>query len=165
MLRTACFPCGSAVKHNLKINIMKTPEEIRAYLESQEWFEDFKENCINWKGEEHFLNILNGDSKSLTIFTAFCWRDCLKRNEEFWEELDKSFREWYNTKTIKYTSFDCKVSVCQFRRKANSKYERGIMIFVEDNRSIIIDKNGKIVKKIYNYNLFFDEGSFITNLN
>lgn len=58
----------------------------------------------------------------------------------------------------------CKVCVCMFRRTADKPYERGINIFNEDNKSIIIDKEGKLVTEIYDNTSISDDGCFITKL-
>lgn len=80
---------------------MKTPEQIKAWLEAQPWYEQFKNYTLredlngdvkNLKAHsEETLSGLNGE---LTIALAFVWN---KTDEgyKFWDYIDTRFIEWY----------------------------------------------------------------------
>ena len=71
---------------------MKTPEQIRAWLESREWFPQFRKNTI----EYDYLTeeVLSGDRGEDTIADAFCWV-YTPEGQGFWQDRDEEFQEWY----------------------------------------------------------------------
>lgn len=74
---------------------MKTPEQIRDWLEKQEWYLQFKMNAYGCCGVRSSKRVLNGECSRGTILLSFDWR----RTEEgfdFWSMIDKEFQEWYN---------------------------------------------------------------------
>lgn len=79
---------------------MKTPEQIKAWLEAQPWYEQFKNNTLNSIAnfcidiEEDSKRTLSGERKDSTILNAFSW---LRTNEGylFWIKVDYMFRGWY----------------------------------------------------------------------
>lgn len=80
---------------------MKTPEQIKAWLEAQPWYEQFKNYTLNpdmnpaKRLEIDSTDALSGDWRDLTILCAFNW---LKTNEGymFWVNIDSQFRKWCN---------------------------------------------------------------------
>lgn len=75
---------------------MKTPEQIKEWLEKQKWYESFKQQAEKNLGITPELDeTLNGIDGILTISAAFDWQ----RSEEgfsFWERINKDFLRWYN---------------------------------------------------------------------
>ncbi len=73
---------------------MKTPEQIKAWLEAQPWYEQFKSRVLNDSSpSEDKRKILNGELGEITIFWAFLWPN----NEiAIWENANRQFLEWYN---------------------------------------------------------------------
>lgn len=75
---------------------MKTQQEIKEWLESQEWFDAFKRNIMTETESEDYLNeILSGDYLEGTIFAAFLWREA-PEGRSFWIYKNREFLEWYN---------------------------------------------------------------------
>lgn len=82
---------------------MKTPEQIKAWLEAQPWYEQFKNNTLDpdinivnpTKCEEDSARTLSGYHGDLTIVLSFRW---FKTNEGyiFWANIDNQFCKWYN---------------------------------------------------------------------
>ena len=79
---------------------MKTPEQIKAWLEARPWYEQFKNNTVNSIAnfcvdiERDSKRTLSGERKDSTILLAFSW---LRTNEgrSFWQKVDYQFRGWY----------------------------------------------------------------------
>ena len=74
---------------------MKTPEQIKAWLEAQPWYEQFKENVFNSGFSElRKQRTLSGKDGIDTIVGAFKW---VGTHETlfFWEDVDKKFCKWY----------------------------------------------------------------------
>ena len=80
---------------------MKTPEQIKAWLEAQPWYEQFKNYTLN-----EFVNFdvnvnkssaetLMGKRGESTIMFAFSW-EATDEGAGFWNEVDFQFREWYH---------------------------------------------------------------------
>ena len=83
---------------------MKTPEQIKAWLEAQPWYELFKSYTLDEDANPHTdvdgfkydsektLSGIRGDS---TIVSAFVWR---RTNEgyDFWNNVNNQFYEWYD---------------------------------------------------------------------
>ena len=80
---------------------MKTPEQIKAWLEAQPWYEQFKNNTLN--GFVNFdVNVNQSSAETLlgkrgesTIMLAFYW-EATDEGAGFWNEVDFQFREWYH---------------------------------------------------------------------
>lgn len=141
---------------------MKNPAEIKEYLEVHEWYNDFVDSAMkHYKSKGEVNKIIKGVYGSETISRGFLWDESI-RSFNFWHKVHKEFRNWYNSTDDNY--YRCKVAVCSFKRDSLSKYERGIIVYAEDDKSIIIDKYGKAVKSVYTFNIYFAEGSFITSL-
>lgn len=141
---------------------MKTPAEIKEYLQVHEWYNDFVDSSMkHYNSKNETEKVIRGLYGSETISRAFLWDESVK-GFKFWHKVHKEFRSWYNNTDDNY--YRCRVAVCSFKRDSLSKYERGIIVYAEDDKSIIIDKYGKIVKSVYTFNIYFDEGSFITSL-
>ena len=83
---------------------MKTPEQIKAWLEAQPWYELFKSYTLDEDANpdtdvdglkynsEKTLSGIRGDS---TIVFAFVW---CRTNEgyDFWNNVNNQFYEWYD---------------------------------------------------------------------
>lgn len=140
---------------------MKTPAEIKEYLEAHEWYNDFVVNTLNLNKSQNDINkVFSGYYGKKTISSAFLW-DKGERGFDFWKNVHKKFSYWFDSDDYYYR---CKVAVCSFKRSKDSKFERGIMIYTENEKSIIIDKFGNPVESVYTFNIYFAEGSFITSL-
>lgn len=81
---------------------MKTPKQIRHWMQQQEWFESFKEQTIEYYKKQSLPEvaekILNGESGSKTISGAFPWI-CSREGHSYWESKDQKFMTWYVTRT------------------------------------------------------------------
>lgn len=140
---------------------MKTPAEIKEYLEAHEWYNDFVKNTLNHNTSEEIIgNVFTGSYGKETISSAFLW-DKGERGFDFWKNVHKRFSYWFDSDDYYYR---CKVTVCSFKRNKDSKFEKGIMVYTENEKSIIIDKFGSPVESVYTYNIYFDEGAFVTKL-
>lgn len=74
---------------------MKTPEQIKAWLEAQPWYEQFKENVFNSDFSKlRKQKTLSGESGLDTITGAFKWLGT-PETLFFWEDVDKEFCKWY----------------------------------------------------------------------
>ncbi len=71
---------------------MKTPEQIRAWLKSREWFPQFMRNTIDY--DYRTAEVLSGDRGQDTVLDAFCWVYA-PEGLNFWSEKNLEFREWY----------------------------------------------------------------------
>lgn len=94
---------------------MKTKEQIKAWLESQPWYEKFRAHTIQWADDSHLIETsemeefyglgvkpdhvertLTGRYGSLTILKAFeNWRDT-PEGLNYWLNVQKKFNEWFN---------------------------------------------------------------------
>ena len=77
---------------------MRTAEEIKAWLESREWYGEYKaaveDDDSNIEAEVTEM-YLSGERGDMTIAGAFLW----PRTPEgyvVWKERAAEFREWYN---------------------------------------------------------------------
>lgn len=74
---------------------MKTPEQIKAWLKAQPWYEQFKENVFNSDFSKlRKQKTLSGESGLDTITGAFKWLGT-PETLFFWEDVDKEFCKWY----------------------------------------------------------------------
>lgn len=75
---------------------MKTPEQIKAWLEAQPWYEQFEINVIrNWITSLKARKTFSGENGIITIALAFNWQ-ATNEGFEFWNDVDNKFRNWYN---------------------------------------------------------------------
>lgn len=74
---------------------MKTPEQIKAWLEAQPWYEQFKKNVEIHHYPFDINNFLKRKYGDFTIVRAFSWQ---YSNEgfEYWRGIDMEFTKWYN---------------------------------------------------------------------
>lgn len=76
---------------------MKTKEEIKKWIEKQEWFKAYVKNIYinrldsNPSAMERFLS---GSKEKDTISGAFIW-DNTEEGGKFWNNVDKEFQNWY----------------------------------------------------------------------
>ena len=71
---------------------MKTPAQIRAWLESREWFPQFRKNTVEY--DYRTAEVLSGDRGEDTVRDAFCWVYA-PEGLSFWQDRDEEFQEWY----------------------------------------------------------------------
>lgn len=71
---------------------MKTAQQIKQYLEKQEWFPRFLKNLENPIAERE--SSLNGLLGELTICFAFNWGDT-KEGWSYWQTINERFQEWW----------------------------------------------------------------------
>ena len=76
---------------------MKTPEQIKAWLEAQPWYEQFEINVIGnrFKTAKEISRTFSGEDGVITIAFAFSWQ-LTDEGFEFWKAIDEQFRNWYN---------------------------------------------------------------------
>lgn len=75
---------------------MKTAEEIKVWLEKQDWYDVF---CKRIDEDKYFLEntkdvILNGELLELTITNAFSWINTIEGGQ-YWEDKNNIFIKWY----------------------------------------------------------------------
>ena len=80
---------------------MKSPEQIKAWLEAQPWYGAFRYYTQN-KNVNHTASIkidsettLSGRRGDSTINLAFIWAET-NEGYEFWKNVDALFFEWYH---------------------------------------------------------------------
>ena len=76
---------------------MKTKEEIKKWLEKQEWFKAYVKNIyIDRLGSDHSAmeRLLSGSVEKDTISGAFIW-DNTEEGSKFWNNVNKEFQNWY----------------------------------------------------------------------
>lgn len=71
---------------------MKTPEQIRAWLESREWWPQFVKNTVDY--DYLTEEVLGGDRGEDTIIDAFGWFTA-PEGPFFWQDRNREFKEWY----------------------------------------------------------------------
>lgn len=71
---------------------MKTPEQIRAWLESREWWPQFVKNTVEF--DYRTAEVLSGDRGEDTIIDAFGWLHA-PEGLAFWLERNEEFKKWY----------------------------------------------------------------------
>ena len=78
---------------------MKTAEQIKEYLKTQDWFKLYIFNTIKDDNHsdivEHIVLALNGKYLTNTISSAFIW-DNTPEGHTYWNLIDVEFRKWYN---------------------------------------------------------------------
>lgn len=77
---------------------MKTAEEIKAWLESREWYGEYKA-AVEADDENQEFSLcdkyLSGEKGEDTIRGAFFWFDT-PQGDIVWDKRDDEFLEWYN---------------------------------------------------------------------
>ena len=76
---------------------MKTPKQIKAWLEAQPWYEQFEINVIGnrHKTAKEISRTFSGEDGVITIAFSFSWQ-LTDEGFEFWKTIDEQFRNWYN---------------------------------------------------------------------
>ena len=72
---------------------MKTPEQIKAWLEAQPWYEQFKSRVLSgpYPAEDKHRT-LNGKDGAITIGGSFTWPS---DEIDEWGKRDEEFKKWY----------------------------------------------------------------------
>lgn len=75
---------------------MKTPEQIKAWLEAQPWYEQFENNVIGnrFKTAKEISGTFSGEDGVITIAFAFSWQ-LTDEGFVFWKAIGEQFRKWY----------------------------------------------------------------------
>lgn len=79
---------------------MKTPEQIKEWLEEQEWYPQFRLNTHCDNSVRSAEKVFNGNCLKGTILLSFDWRKT-EEGFDFWNVIDKQFQEWYNKEETK----------------------------------------------------------------
>lgn len=77
---------------------MKTKKEVKKYIESQEWYNEFKEELMKNRKitvEKYFSDI--GRMTRQLILGAFTWSQTLQ-GQEYWKNIEKAYLDWYDSK-------------------------------------------------------------------
>ena len=75
---------------------MKTPEQIKEWLEGQPWYEQYKTNLFRQNdSSKESLEFLLGNAGLTTISKAFCW-GTTEEGFDFWNEVDEKFTDWFD---------------------------------------------------------------------
>lgn len=77
---------------------MRTAAEIKAWLESREWYGEYKAavEADRMNQEHEYIEVyLSGSRGMMTIGGAFVWAGT-PQGIKIWEKRDAEFREWYN---------------------------------------------------------------------
>lgn len=103
---------------------MKTPAQIRAWLETRRWFKKFKRNLekqakLNPELQETVDNILEGWYGHSTISAAFKWENT-PEGLGYWAKRNSEFIRW----------FDYDVSIIEVKEERVPKCWLFIIIFV-----------------------------------
>lgn len=81
---------------------MKTAEQIKEYLKTQDWFKLYIFNIIKDTFHsdivENIISALNGEYLSATISGAFVWGHT-PEGHTYWNLIDVEFKKWYNGHT------------------------------------------------------------------
>ena len=74
----------------------KTNAAVAKWLQKQEWYESFIETLNRFReyDSEDVGRFLDGSMKADTIYLAFPWY-LSPEGMDFWQEIDKQFREWF----------------------------------------------------------------------
>lgn len=73
---------------------MKTPEQIRRWLESHKWYGSFMRQTIESVMPTNAGRVLLGELGRHTITAGFIFRNS-DEGYEFWHKVDNQFKEWY----------------------------------------------------------------------
>lgn len=75
---------------------MKTPEQIKAWMEAQPWYEQFKLNTVIGNYTIKYVQkVLSGIYGKSTIVLAFGWEDSDEK-WKFWNDINNEFCKWYD---------------------------------------------------------------------
>ena len=76
---------------------MKTPEQIKAWMEAHPWYEQFEKNVFgSWfYTTKEIDRTLSGENGIKTIVLAFDWQ-VTNEGFGFWDNINDYFLEWYN---------------------------------------------------------------------
>lgn len=76
---------------------MKTAEEVKAWLEKQDWYDRYVNNIKAYNhNKEEERELLNGKKAFKTITYAFAWH-ITPEGAGFWGEVNDRFQLWYNS--------------------------------------------------------------------
>lgn len=78
---------------------MRTAEEIKAWLESREWYDEYKAAVEADKTNQvhgYIEKYLSGSRGEMTIGGSFLWVGTPPQGVEVWGKRDAEFKEWYN---------------------------------------------------------------------
>ena len=83
----------------------KTPDQIKTWLESQDWHGAFKANVKGRHPDEPAIRrrILNGLYGANTLLGAFEWANTAQ-GMKFWESKHAEFLQWFKQKEKKLTT-------------------------------------------------------------
>lgn len=75
----------------------KTSAAVSKWLQKQEWYESFVETLERFRDYdlEDMNRFLKGIMLEDTIYAAFPWY-LSPEGMDFWQDIDKQFREWFN---------------------------------------------------------------------
>lgn len=74
---------------------MKTPEQIKEWLERQPWYEQYKTNLFQQSDSSlESRECLSGQAGLHTISGAFCWQ-ITEEGFDFWNDVDRKFMDWF----------------------------------------------------------------------
>lgn len=75
----------------------KSNAAVAKWLQKQEWYDSFIETLDRFReyDSEDVGRFLDGSMKEDTIYRAFPWY-LSPEGMDFWKEIDKQFRDWYN---------------------------------------------------------------------
>lgn len=72
---------------------MKTPEQIKEYLQKQEWYPLFVENLLKSNFSKNvIMDFISGNYKEWTISAA---RMLFTENGKYWKDIERKFLWWY----------------------------------------------------------------------
>lgn len=74
---------------------MKKPEQIKEWLQQQEWYPQFRMNTFACCGVRTAEKVLNGECLKGTILLSFDWR-ATEEGFDFWHNIEKQFLKWFN---------------------------------------------------------------------
>lgn len=76
---------------------MKTKEEVKKWIEKQEWFKAYVKNIYIDRLDNEpsaMERFLSGSLEMDTISGAFVWSNT-EEGSKFWSNIDKEFKNWY----------------------------------------------------------------------
>lgn len=74
---------------------MKTPEQIKEWLQKQEWYPQFRLNTYYDNSVRTAEKVLSGDCLKGTMVLSFVWEKT-KQGWDFWNKVNDEFEKWYN---------------------------------------------------------------------
>lgn len=74
---------------------MKTPEQIKKWLEDKPWYRKYKAHvlgklCHSHKTKDEILSGMKGD---MTFLLAFSWKES-DEGFNFWNDINNQFQKW-----------------------------------------------------------------------